>query len=47
MITVKDLAGTMIFAILLGVFSGACISLMPAVLGKYPALYTTPVLNKL
>ena len=36
MITVKDFAGTMVFAILLGLFSGACIALMPAILGKYP-----------
>ncbi|KIM38503.1 hypothetical protein M413DRAFT_30053 [Hebeloma cylindrosporum] len=34
MIAVKDLAGTMIYAILLGLFSGACISLMPVILGK-------------
>ena len=36
MIAVKDLAGMMIFAILLGLFSGACIALMPAILGEHP-----------
>jgi len=49
MIAVKDLAGTMIFAILLGLFSGACVALMPAILGEYPTSYfiCNAVLNKL
>lgn len=44
MIAVKDLAGTISYAILLGLFSGACTALVTPMLGERPALYmyTTP-----
>lgn len=42
MIAVKDLAGTVSFAIFFGLFSGACIALTPAMLGQRPTLYTQP-----
>jgi hypothetical protein len=42
MIAVKDLAGTVSFAVIFGLFSGACIALTPAMLGQRPTLLTPP-----
>jgi predicted cobalt transporter CbtA len=41
MIVVKDFAGTVIFGIFFGVFSGACIALTPAMFGMWTHLPCT------
>jgi NAD dependent epimerase/dehydratase family enzyme len=42
MLAVKDLAGMIPYAILLGLFSGACTALVTPMLGKLPTLSPTP-----